>query len=182
MRSWSDYSKTIQVEPPVFEAARGGNLDGLLGYLRRNGDPQAKNHKGHSLLMLAAYHGHLALVDALIEAGADVNSIDGSGNTILMGVAFKGHGAVVLRLLEAGADGETRNPLGQTALAYAQLFGRVEAAGLLAAFSPGVQPGFGPRPAAWGGRLRLLILWMKALWLEKFHFLFSIQQKKRNGP
>ena len=147
--------------------------------------------------MLAAYHGQLALVDALIEAGADVNSIDGSGNTILMGVAFKGHSAVVLKLLEVGADQSARNPLGQTALAYAQLFGRVEAARLLCDFSTGEvrsffpgkntdfagkkRPDLRPRPFTWGQRLWLLILLAKALWLEKFHFCFPVKRNKRSG-
>src|SRR5580658_8631174 len=167
MRSWSNYSKTIQAEPLVFEAARKADLETLSVYLRGGGDPQVKNHKGHSLLMLAAYHGHEKLVELLIEAMADVNSLDENGNTILMGVAFKGHMAVAWRLLLAGADPQIRNSLGQTALSYAQLFGREGVANLLIAFLNFPKNSPEPGKVGWGRRFGLLVSMLKSVFINK---------------
>ncbi|MFV3407024.1 ankyrin repeat domain-containing protein [Bdellovibrio bacteriovorus] len=124
MRTWADYLKTAQTEDPVFDAVRQNDYNQVMTYLKNLGNPDLKNHKGHSLLMLAAYNGHLSLVSLLISCRADVNSRDNSGNTILMGVAFKGHDKVARQLLRAGADLNARNPKGQTALSFAEAFGR----------------------------------------------------------
>nr|BFD58565.1 ankyrin repeat domain-containing protein [Bdellovibrio sp. CKG001]BFD61993.1 ankyrin repeat domain-containing protein [Bdellovibrio sp. HM001] len=132
MRTWSDYLKTAQIEDPIFASVREGQYAEVLEYLENLGNPNLRNHKGHSLLMLAAYNGHLALVSLLISCHADVDSRDDSGNTILMGAAFKGHKQIVQQLLRAGADPHAVNPKGQTALTFAEAFGRHEVAALLA--------------------------------------------------
>lgn len=70
----------------------------------------------------------LALIDALIEAGADLNFQrkrgDGrKGDTPLIGAASLGAEAVGVRLLEAGAKPEPRGLFGETALHWAALLG-----------------------------------------------------------
>jgi uncharacterized protein len=70
----------------------------------------------------------LPLIDALIEAGADLNfqSRREDGRTIdtpLIGAASLGAEDVGLRLLEAGARPELRGLFGETALHWAALFG-----------------------------------------------------------
>ena len=55
-------------------------------------------------LGLAAEWGHLELVRALIEGGADVNLPDDSGNAPLDEAVHKKHVAVIEELLRAGAD------------------------------------------------------------------------------
>ena len=66
----------------------------------------------------------LALVDELIEAGADLNfNKDGQGETALIGAASLGAEDVGLRLLEAGARPEIRGLFGETALHWAALLG-----------------------------------------------------------
>lgn len=124
MRSWQDYKTTMDEELPQFIWAREGRLIALKSLEL---DPELinrKNHKGHSALMLAAYNGHVEATEWLISHGADVNSIDGSGNSILMGVAFKGHLSILNLLLKNGADAGYSNEKGQTALDFAQMFGR----------------------------------------------------------
>ena len=54
--------------------------------------------------MLAAYHGHAALVRALAERGADVNRLNDRGQAPVAGAVFKGEADVVDALLEHGAD------------------------------------------------------------------------------
>lgn len=135
MRKWADYMQTASVEHEAFDFARQGNIQSLLFYLAQGGDPNLRNHKGHSLLMLASYNGHVLLVPQLIRYGADVNSRDNSGSTILMGVAFKGHEEIARLLLDAGADLQARNNSHQTAMMYAEAFGRENMVRLFAASS-----------------------------------------------
>ncbi|KAF8542006.1 ankyrin repeat-containing domain protein [Trichophaea hybrida] len=61
---------------------------------------------GWSILQLAAQVGHLAVVERLLQAGADVNTepSNSNGRTALWAAAKGGHHAVVDRLLQAGAD------------------------------------------------------------------------------
>ena len=131
MRKWADYVRTAEVEPEIFSLVREGNVQRLLLYLARGGDPNLRNHKGHSLLMLAAYNGHEILTQQLLRFGADVHSRDNAGSTILMGVAFKGHVEIARLLIEAGADIEARNNQGQSARLYAEAFGREDVLHLL---------------------------------------------------
>ena len=61
---------------------------------------------------MAAWNGHEVVVEALIEAGAEVNKADNNGKTPLYYVArdgseamvANGHEAVVKALIEAGAE------------------------------------------------------------------------------
>lgn len=124
MRSWQDYKSTMSEELPQFIWAREGSLIALKSIEFDAELINRKNHKGHSALMLAAYNGHYEVAEWLISQGADVNSIDESGNSILMGVAFKGHLPVLNLLLRSGADPDYTNGKGQSALDFAQMFGR----------------------------------------------------------
>jgi ankyrin repeat protein len=45
--------------------------------------------------MLAAYHGHAALVKLLLAHGADANSLNDRGQSPLAGAVFKGESDVV---------------------------------------------------------------------------------------
>ena len=80
-----------------------------------------------SALMGAAFSGHLAVVERLIAANADVNfqtprSYPGHvhSHTALMAAAEHGHCDVVARLVAANADVNLRNSLGRTALKRAE--------------------------------------------------------------
>jgi len=66
----------------------------------------------------------LPLVDALLEAGADVNfRKEGKGETPLIGAASLGAEDVAIRLLKAGAQPHLIGQGGETALHWAALFG-----------------------------------------------------------
>lgn len=126
MTTWDEYKKTMVSTAPEFEWAREGNRPALAEFFRQGGSVNAKNHKGYSLLMLAAYNDHWGTCAWLIQKGADVNSIDISGNSVLMGACFKGHLRIVKLLLNAGADPFLQNSYGMTALDLAKAFGRSE--------------------------------------------------------
>ena len=59
---------------------------------------------GATLLYMAAEHGHLEVVRALLEAGADLNQANTDGDTPLCIAAQCGRKEVVRALLEAGAE------------------------------------------------------------------------------
>ena len=75
-----------------------------------DGSLQTKRVGGHTALHLAAFHGHADVVDALLDAGADVDAINGfrmgymSGMTPLFFAAAGGHATIVDRLLARGAN------------------------------------------------------------------------------
>lgn len=124
--TWGEDKKLVVLDPPEFDWARAGDRVALSEYLRKGGNINAKNHKGYSLLMLAAYNDHWSTCAWLLQKGADVNSIDISGNSVLMGICFKGHARIVKLLLSAGADPFLQNCYGMTALDLAKAFGREE--------------------------------------------------------
>lgn len=77
--------------------------------------------------------GHeLPLIEALIEAGADIDfQRNGKGDTPLIGAASLGAEEVGLRLVDAGARPELRGLFGETALHWAALLGEDRLAGRL---------------------------------------------------
>lgn len=130
MRTWDDFKKTMRAEDPIFDFARQGNLEGLKLSANQN-NIHDKDANGYSALMLAAYYGHLEASEFLLGLGADPNSTDKSHNSILMGVSFKGYLPVVKLLMAHGADPKFTNDKNQTALQFAQMFGRSEVANYL---------------------------------------------------
>ena len=71
------------------EAAEGGHLE-VLQWARANGCPW--DEKG---LNIAAEFGHEAMVQALIEAAADINKATNEGSMPLYVAAYRGYEAVV---------------------------------------------------------------------------------------
>ncbi|CAD7701476.1 unnamed protein product [Ostreobium quekettii] len=74
-------------------------------------------------LLEAVKAGNLTAVEAFIEAGADVEAIDGEGNTPLIFAAVRGLDGIARALIQAGADIAAENNDGQTALGLAAFFG-----------------------------------------------------------
>ncbi|RYP11971.1 hypothetical protein DL767_011540 [Monosporascus sp. MG133] len=74
---------------------------------------------GETLLRWAAEGGHEAVMQQLLETGADVHARGKDGRTALSYAAERGHEAVVQQLLETGADIHARDKDGRTALSYA---------------------------------------------------------------
>jgi len=77
------------------------------------------NAKGDTLLLLAAYAPHPAVVRVLLERGADPHRVNDRGQTALAAAAFRSSAEGVELLLAAGADPYAGNP---SALATARFF------------------------------------------------------------
>jgi ankyrin repeat protein len=103
----------------LFDLARDGAPE-LLGYLDAGATANLTDAAGNSLLMLAAYHGHAALVTGLADRGADVNIINDRGQTPLAGAIFKDTADVVRALVAAGADPELGQPSARESAAFFQ--------------------------------------------------------------
>ena len=89
--------------------------------IRAGASVDARNDLGVTPLALACLNGNLAIVEALLAAGADPNAVQThSGETALMTAARTGAAPVVRALLDKGADVNAKEPTrGQTALMLA---------------------------------------------------------------
>lgn len=121
--------RTVESLPPeaialatkLFDFARQGKSDELAQYLDAGIPKNICNHKGDSLLMLAAYHGNLETVKMLLAHGADTELLNDRGQSIIAGAIFKGEDEIVSLLYEAGAKVDHGHP---TALDSARMFKR----------------------------------------------------------
>ena len=112
----------VELAHQLFDLARLGHVQRLLAYVDAGVPVDLTDEAGNTLLMLAAYHGHSAVVAGLAERGADVDRLNDRGQSPLAGAVFKGEDEVVTTLLAHGADPDAGSP---TARATAQMFGRV---------------------------------------------------------
>ncbi|HWT54965.1 MAG TPA: ankyrin repeat domain-containing protein [Rhodocyclaceae bacterium] len=109
-------------------AARSGN-DGLIAeLLKQKANPNIRNRVGDTPLMLAAYMGKQAAVDALLAGGAQINL---DGWTPLQYAVFADQPEMVAHLLAKGAKVDARAPNQQTALMLAAKSGNASVARLL---------------------------------------------------
>lgn len=76
----------------------------------------------YSPLMDAAQKGDLAMVELLLENGANPNLTSKDGQTALIVCAGRGDYAMAAVLVRYGADPEIKDQLGMSALGYARLF------------------------------------------------------------
>src|SRR4051794_34719745 len=94
----------------MFELARAGDAARLLAHVDAGVPVNLTDAKGNTLLTLAAYHGHPALVVGLAERGGDVDRLNDRGQSPLTGAVFRGEDAVARTLLGLGADPDHGSP------------------------------------------------------------------------
>ncbi|XP_030286481.1 ankyrin-2b isoform X31 [Sparus aurata] len=113
------------VQPPLMlsdsntsflRAARAGNIDKVLEYLKGGVDISTCNQNGLNALHLAAKEGHVDLVQELLDRGAAVDSATKKGNTALHISSLAGQAEVVKLLVKRGADINAQSQNGFTPL------------------------------------------------------------------
>ncbi|XP_045920517.1 ankyrin-2b isoform X7 [Micropterus dolomieu] len=97
-------------------AARAGNIDKVLEYLKGGVDISTCNQNGLNALHLAAKEGHVDLVQELLDRGAAVDSATKKGNTALHISSLAGQVEVVKILVKRGADINSQSQNGFTPL------------------------------------------------------------------
>jgi ankyrin repeat protein len=151
--NFTDFLQRLELEAPISHAASGvehaceeANIDQVRAYLRSGGDANYVDQQGHSLAWTATLHGHLAILQLLHKAGADIRGLvtiaaqhgyariveyllseggeideilDNRRDTPLMKAATFGQREVVEVLLQHGANVQAKNKFGQTALVRA---------------------------------------------------------------
>jgi uncharacterized protein len=90
----------------AFELARTGETAQLVELVDAGLPANLTNSAGDTLLILAAYHQHGDLVQALLERGADHARVNDRGQTALAAAVFRQDAPIVRTLLGAGADPE----------------------------------------------------------------------------
>jgi hypothetical protein len=96
--------ETLAFAHRMFDLARAGNTEQLIGYVDAGLPVNMTNDKGDTLLILAAYHAHPETVAALLDRGADHCRTNDRGQTALAAAAFRSSTDAVTALLRAGAD------------------------------------------------------------------------------
>lgn len=100
---------------PLFQAIQQGNFHVVQRYLAENGDVEARNTAGQTLLMAAAIHSWPRIVRLLLDHKADIAARDAKGQTPLHHAACHSINSVKL-LLAAGADAKARDNEGKSVL------------------------------------------------------------------
>ena len=101
----------------IFEAARRGNTEVLRPYLTKSdGDADAKDNNGITLLCWAALTGQVEAAELLISEGANVNGKNRDGSSALHSAAFLGRVRVVELLIRKNAEINAKNNMGETPL------------------------------------------------------------------
>ena len=124
-------------ESPLMLASLKGLLPVVVKLIERGADV---NKPGWAPLHYAATHGHIDVMNILLEKHAYIDAPSPNGSTPLMMAALYGTPAAVKLLLEAGADPSLKNMQGLTAIDFAQRDNRLDSAEIIAAFVRGKQP------------------------------------------
>ena len=106
-RALKAHVDSLSLDGQLFAAARSGDLTRITELIALNPDKRDVRQPPyeHSLLHVAAQHGHLPVVNYLLNVGLDVNYREKGDNTYAVHwAAAGGHLAVVRRLADAGGD------------------------------------------------------------------------------
>ena len=112
---------TLAFAHRIFELARNGGNELLAEQFDAGLPVNLTNDKGDTLLILAAYHQHVATVRALIARGADTERVNDRGQTALAAAVFRRSGEIVSDLLAAGADAEAGSPSARETATFFEL-------------------------------------------------------------
>jgi ankyrin repeat protein len=102
-------------------AVLAGDGASVQRYIRDGGDPDIRDAREWTALMLAAMSGFADIVGVLVAAGADVNAKSRDGSSALLEAVLWRHDAIAEFLLAHGANADAIAANGWTARAVAEL-------------------------------------------------------------
>ncbi|XP_071985893.1 ankyrin-3 isoform X8 [Engystomops pustulosus] len=108
--------KQSDTSASYLRAARAGNLEKALDYLKNGVDINVCNQNGLNALHLASKEGHVEIVSELIQRGVDVDAATKKGNTALHIASLAGQTEVVRVLVTNGANVNAQSQNGFTPL------------------------------------------------------------------
>ncbi|XP_067344763.1 ankyrin-3-like isoform X12 [Channa argus] len=108
--------KKTDINACYLRAARAGNLEKALDYLKNGVDINICNQNGLNALHLASKEGHVEVVAELIKQGANVDAATKKGNTALHIASLAGQAEVVKELVTHGANINAQSQNGFTPL------------------------------------------------------------------
>ncbi|XP_053162989.1 ankyrin-3 isoform X29 [Hemicordylus capensis] len=111
-----DRKKKSDTNASYLRAARAGNLEKALDYLKSGVDINICNQNGLNALHLASKEGHVEVVSELIQRGANVDAATKKGNTALHIASLAGQTEVVKVLVTNGANVNAQSQNGFTPL------------------------------------------------------------------
>ncbi|KAM3913065.1 ankyrin-3 isoform 2-T2 [Leptodactylus fuscus] len=115
-RSRDRKKKQSDTSASYLRAARAGNLEKALDYLKNGVDINVCNQNGLNALHLASKEGHVEIVSELIQRGVDVDAATKKGNTALHIASLAGQAEVVRVLVTNGANVNAQSQNGFTPL------------------------------------------------------------------
>lgn len=142
---------------PLHNAARSGDVEQMRALLNSREFAIDAKDDGEMPLHIAAENGFTAIVQLLLDYGADVNVQSSIKMTPLHKAARNGHLETAKFLLELGAAVNQQDSEGMAPLHFAAIFGRLEMIQLLLQYGADInkQDRFGDTPLHstifWGG-------------------------------
>ncbi len=121
----------IPGNPPLIEAARADDAEGVRASIARGADVNGHQGDGATALHWAAHRNNPAIARLLLDAGADPNATNDLDATPLWLAAENGSPRLTELLLEAGADPNLTLAMGETPLMIAARSGASETVALL---------------------------------------------------
>lgn len=111
---------------PLALAVLQGHEEAAARLLEGRANPHARDNEGTSIFYIAARQGYVAIVDLLLRQGLHPEDGIVNGLAALHVAALNGHLNVVETLVDGGAHLWIQDPIGRTALDYAQQFNHPE--------------------------------------------------------
>jgi hypothetical protein len=93
----------MDVDQQLLNSSRNGDLEGVKAALAQGASVNSQGELGNTALNEAAEHGHINVIEYLLENEADMENVGGADKTPLMNAAFGFHLECVQLLIQHGA-------------------------------------------------------------------------------
>lgn len=100
----------------IFDFTGSVTAGDIERFITKGVNPNVKDDKGRTPLMMAVCYGYHSAADALVKAGASIDTQDNYGNTALMLAAFAGMHRVIDKVLSYNPNLNLTDSRGGSAL------------------------------------------------------------------